>query len=626
MSRKRPRQGHADADDRDADFDLTNGTIKDDGENDDQEREEDAKDENEKEREGDAQGTFLDLKLQRRLLRQLHTVFGYELPTPIQREAIPLILGGADVWAVSATGTGKTAAFLLPILQRYLSFSTSGTAEKDRGVKSRPTLILLPTRELAVQCHQTALKYLADRDSNDAVDGRPSPPTVDARSRAGPSSGLTVLLMSGGLPKGPQAEALRGARHRVHVIIGTPGRVLDLCATDCSSVLRRCQTLILDEADRLLQEGFAEQLALLKSLLNLDPKSVSSETISFSPKTTFDRRLQVLLFSATLSEAVGDLARQLLPPGRAFRQVLVDRADGLSATLRQVFYRLRQTDGVTRWAYLLAILQELLLPESQSQSQSHFQLQSQPPAKKILVFVNRRQEAGVVGALLQRHVAASANVDVHTLHGDMNQRERLESLRAFAAARDCPSILVATDVASRGLDLPSIFHSSSPSDNGSYSSNSSTSGTRNKIDVVINLCLPTTYATYQHRVGRTARAGLPGLAISLVGPAERRLLREAHRHAPFEHRHVDYQRLLACRQQLSRHPLIDNEEITGKIDGEIDQEAMESAHGPENPPTRCENESERSTEEGENPNTSNEEEEGDGISMIETEGHFSGLE
>ena len=327
---------------------------------------------------------------------------GYTTMTPVQARGLPLILAGRDVIARAPTGSGKTAAFGLGLLQR---------ADPTLGVTQ--ALVLCPTRELAQQVAQQ-LRTLATGIEN-----------------------LKVSVLCGGIPLAPQLASLV---HAPHVVVGTPGRLLELVengALDLTTV----RTLVLDEADRMLDMGFEPQIrALLKPL---------------------PRDRQGLLFSATLPDSVHALARSLL---RDAASVEADDAPPPAITHRFV-----EVPSTQRAQVLAALL-----------------LAHRPTA--CVAFCNMRRDVDEVCGSLQHYGFAAL-----ALHGEMEQRDREEALVQFA--NGSATVLVATDVAARGLDIESI-------------------------DAVVNVDVPTDADTFVHRIGRTGRAGREGRAWTLCDERE----------------------------------------------------------------------------------------------------------
>ena len=354
---------------------------------------------------------FSGLGLRPELLDAL-TALGYEEPTPIQAEAIPALLTGQDLVGQAATGTGKTAAFALPILHQL--------ADSDRG--RHPTaLILAPTRELANQVATAVVQY-------------------------GAKLGARVLAVYGGAPITPQLKALsRG----VDVVVGTPGRVVDHLERG-SLKLDALRTVVLDEADEMLDMGFADEL---DAILRRVPE-----------------QRQTVLFSATLPPKIARMAKQhLTDPVR----VQIERepvAEGEAPKVTQTAHLVWREHKAATLARVLSV--------------------QQPTA--AIVFCRTREEVdSLTEALKTKGVRAEA------LHGGMTQAERdrvMNRLRAGTA-----DLLVATDVAARGLDVDHLTH-------------------------VVNYNVPSAPETYVHRIGRVGRAGREGVAITLVEPRERRMV------------------------------------------------------------------------------------------------------
>src|SRR3954453_1912800 len=356
---------------------------------------------------------FDGLDLDPRLLTTLASL-GYEEPTPIQREAIPPLLAGRDLLAEAPTGTGKTAAFALPRLQRI-----SVGAAREGGTSA---LVLVPTRELAMQVAEALTKY-------------------------GRAMGARVVPVYGGQPIGQQ---LRGLRRGVDVVVATPGRAVDHI-TRGSLRLDGVRVVILDEADEMLDMGFADDLeAILKA-------------------TPEDR--QTALFSATVSPVISRIAkRHLRDPARIKVHAEKSTRDG-AARIRQVAYVVRRNDK-------LAALCRILDVEDGSST---------------LVFARTRGEVDDLAEAL-----SARGHDAAALHGGLVQEGRDRIMNRF---RDGSlDVLVATDVAARGLDIEHVSH-------------------------VVNFDVPSNPDAYVHRIGRTGRAGREGVAITLVEPREHRLLR-----------------------------------------------------------------------------------------------------
>jgi ATP-dependent RNA helicase RhlE len=350
---------------------------------------------------------------------------GYTEPTAVQREAIPLILAGRDVLAGAQTGTGKTAAFVLPILQRLADSQpvVTGPTSRDRQNAIRPpvrVLVLVPTRELALQVEDSVRAYGAHRRVRSAA-------------------------IYGGVGFDPQVRALRAGPA---IVVATPGRLLDHAAQRTID-LSRVEVLVLDEADRMLDMGFIRDIRRVLDLL---------------PATR-----QSLLFSATFSDDVRRLASSLLDNPASVQVTPRNTATELVSQVVHPVDRHRK--------------RELL---------SH--LIRSGRIEQALVFTRTKHGANHLAEQLQRDgIAATA------IHGNKSQGQRVKALNDFKAGR--AKILVATEVASRGLDIDSLPH-------------------------VVNFELPMVAEDYVHRIGRTGRAGATGDAISLVCVDEQGLLRE----------------------------------------------------------------------------------------------------
>jgi superfamily II DNA/RNA helicase len=342
---------------------------------------------------------------------------GYTTPTPIQAKAIPLALQGLDLMAGAQTGTGKTAAFALPILQKLLPFSNSSTSPAKHPIRA---LVLAPTRELAIQVEESVKAY-----------AKHTP--------------LKSLVVFGGVDIKTQTPHLKTG---VEILVATPGRLLDHIEQKTLS-LSQVQILVLDEADRMLDMGFMPDL---KRILALLPK-----------------QRQNLMFSATFSNEIKKLADDFLT-----NPVLVEVARS-NAT----------NDNVTQKVYLV---------EQASKQSLLSQLLQQDVDKQVIVFTKTKLTASRLSRSLQKEGIAAESI-----HGDKSQKERIEALDAFKAGTI--TVLVATDVAARGLDI-------------------------SELPMVINYEIPSAPEDYVHRIGRTGRAGASGVAISLVSEEEEKFITE----------------------------------------------------------------------------------------------------
>jgi ATP-dependent RNA helicase DeaD len=369
---------------------------------------------------GDA-GSFADLALRPELLDAL-TALGYEEPTPIQREAIPPLLEGKDLLGQAATGTGKTAAFALPLLQGL----------EQRGRRSAPVgLVLAPTRELAMQVSEATHRY--------------------GRDLFGQGSGARVLPVYGGQPIGRQ---LRELERGVDLVVGTPGRVLDHISRGTLD-LSEVRTVVLDEADEMLDMGFAEDI---EAILDAAPA---------------DR--QTVLFSATMPSRVERIARQHLREPVRIEIRREQPAAGEAPKVRQTAYVVARPHKPTALGRVL----DVEAPEA------------------ALVFCRTREEVDQLTETLNgRGYRAEA------LHGGMSQEQRDKVMGRLR--NQTADLLVATDVAARGLDVEHLTH-------------------------VVNYNVPSAPEAYVHRIGRVGRAGREGVAITLAEPREHRMLKTIER-------------------------------------------------------------------------------------------------
>jgi ATP-dependent RNA helicase RhlE len=357
--------------------------------------------------------SFTDLGVSEALRRALHAE-NYLTPTPIQAGAIPLLLTGKDILGVAQTGTGKTAAFLLPILQQLAAAKLAAAPRSTRA------LVLAPTRELAAQIGERAHAY-------------------------GRLLGLRHAVVFGGVGFGPQIKALaRG----VDLLIATPGRLLDLIG---QGRLRLDQVthLVLDEADRMLDMGFIRDVRKIVGLL---PKERQS-----------------LLFSATMPPEIARLAGELL---RAPVRVEVSPP---TRTADRIDQRVFMMEASAKRAFLANLLAD-------------------PAMARVIVFTRTKHGANRVAQHLHK-----AGIAAEAIHGNKSQGARQRALEQFRTGR--ARVLVATDIAARGIDVDDVTH-------------------------VVNYEIPNVPESYVHRIGRTARAGAAGIAISLCDPSERAYLRD----------------------------------------------------------------------------------------------------
>ncbi|NXN33773.1 DDX27 helicase, partial [Nycticryphes semicollaris] len=384
--------------------------------------------------------SFQDMNLSRPLLKAI-TALGFKQPTPIQKACIPVGLLGKDICACAATGTGKTAAFILPVLERLIY--------KPRQAPITRVLVLVPTRELGIQVHSVT-KQLAQFSS------------------------VTTCLAVGGLDVKTQEAALRSGPD---ILIATPGRLIDHLHNCPSFHLSSVEVLILDEADRMLDEYFEEQM---KEIIRL-----------------CSHHRQTMLFSATMTEEVKDLASvSLKNPVRIF----VNSNTDVAPFLRQEFIRIRPNREGDREAIVSALLTRTF-PDH------------------VMLFTQTKKQAHRMHILL-----GLMGLRVGELHGNLSQAQRLEALRRFKDEQI--DILVATDVAARGLDIEGVKTVSICSDELLSQSFNTVPLLTLFLLQVINFTMPNTTKHYVHRVGRTARAGRAGRSVSLVGEEERKMLKD----------------------------------------------------------------------------------------------------
>ena len=342
---------------------------------------------------------------------------GYETPTPIQAQAIPAVLNGADLLGIAQTGTGKTAAFALPLLTRI--FNDKRPAPR-RGAR---VLVLSPTRELAAQIGESFRTY-------------------------GRRMGVSVAVVFGGVAHKPQIDALSKG---VDVLVATPGRLIDHMETGAVT-LEAVEAFVLDEADQMLDLGFVRPIRRIVSKLRA--------------------RRQNLFFSATMPHEIAALAAELLhEPVRV-------QVTPVATTAERVTQRVIHIEAGKKRPFLVDLFAD-------------------PAMRRTLVFTRTKRGADRVA----RHLDA-AGIPAAAIHGNKSQRQREVALEAFRNAKT--GVLVATDIAARGIDIDGVTH-------------------------VVNFELPEVPEAYVHRIGRTARAGAEGMAISLCDVAERDLLRAIER-------------------------------------------------------------------------------------------------
>ncbi len=354
--------------------------------------------------------TFKDLNIIEPVLRALISE-GYTIPTPIQEQAIPILIQGSDVLGCAQTGTGKTAAFSIPIIQKL--------AENNSGKRKIRALILTPTRELAAQIGDSFTRY-------------------------GKYTNLRNTVVYGGVSQRSQTDALKKG---VDILIATPGRLLDLCGQGYVN-LKNVESFVLDEADRMLDMGFITDI-------NKIIKMIPTER-------------QTLLFSATMPQEISSLAKSLL------NNPVSIEVTPASSTVDTVGQHLYYASKENKTSLLIDIINNV-------------------DVETALVFARTKHGADKLSRNL---VKAGINADA--IHGNKSQNARQKTLLNFKKRKT--RVLVATDIASRGIDISKISH-------------------------VINYDLPEDPETYVHRIGRTGRAGYQGTALSFCDSAEKGLLK-----------------------------------------------------------------------------------------------------
>src|SRR6195952_2258348 len=360
---------------------------------------------------------FQDLNLIEPILRALKTE-GYTTPTPIQEQAIPILLQHKDLLGCAQTGTGKTAAFAIPILQ--LLYQDRLQHKEQKTIKA---LILTPTRELAIQINESFAAY-------------------------GKHTGLKHLVIFGGVNQNPQTEALRRG---VDILVATPGRLLDLMNQRFVN-LEHIKMLVLDEADRMLDMGFVH-----------DVKKIIAKVPA---------KRQTLFFSATMPKEIQQLANTILTNPE---KVEVTPVSSTADTIQQALYYVEKSDKKSLLSHLL----------------------KDRAIKTALVFTRTKHGADkVVKDLVRVGITAEA------IHGNKSQNARQRALSNFK--NRTTRVLIATDIAARGIDIDELTH-------------------------VINYELPNIPETYVHRIGRTGRAGLNGIALSFCDQEEIEFLKDIHK-------------------------------------------------------------------------------------------------
>ncbi len=341
----------------------------------------------------------------------------YQLPTPIQAQAIPSVLAGRDLIAGANTGSGKTATFALPLLQQLFQEQGAKKSLSSKNSKGNyvTELILVPTRELAKQIADSIKSYAAHFNGE-----------------------IKTVAVFGGVSANTQMLALRGG---TDILVATPGRLLDLISSNAIK-LDKVKTLVLDEADRMLSLGFTDELSALLALM---------------PNKSVPKRRQTLLFSATFPEQVQALTQELLNNPI---EIQVQSSD--ASTLVQRVFTVNKGEKTAVLAHLI----------------------KQHQWRQVLIFVNAKNHCEHLAEKLSKR-----GITAEVFHGDKGQSERSRVLEGFKAGDI--EVLIATDIAARGLDIE-------------------------KLPVVINFNLPRSPSDYMHRIGRSGRAGEVGLALSLI--------------------------------------------------------------------------------------------------------------
>lgn len=361
--------------------------------------------------------SFEQLQLIEPILKALHAE-GYTQPTPIQEQAIPIVLEGKDLLGCAQTGTGKTAAFAAPILQMLYQKKS-----EEHGAKTIKALILTPTRELAIQIDESFATY-------------------------GKYTGLTHTVLFGGVSQYNQTNALRRG---IDILIATPGRLLDLM-NQRYVFLQYVEMFVLDEADRMLDMGFIHDVRKIISKLPVQK--------------------QTLFFSATMPKEISGLASSIL---RSPVKVEVTPEQSTAENVTQSLY---YVDKENKKSLLIHLLKDKAI-------------------ESALVFTRTKHGADKVAKELNR-----ANIKADAIHGNKSQNARQKALSNFKNKQI--RILVATDIAARGIDVDDLSH-------------------------VINYELPNIPETYIHRIGRTGRAGASGIALSFCDSEEKVFLRDINR-------------------------------------------------------------------------------------------------
>jgi len=427
---------------------------------------------------------FRALNLSPQMLQAVHDA-GYTEPTPIQIAAIPLILAGHDVIGIAQTGTGKTAAFVLPILMKLAESKQTVTqpynaarnrqSGSDRGPRA---LVVAPTRELVVQIEENVRAYAKHVS-------------------------LRMATVFGGVSERPQIEALRSG---VDLVVATPGRLIDLMDQRVAN-LSRVEFLVLDEADRMLDMGFLPPIRRIVKAL--------------------PQKRQTLMFSASLSREIEQLTHQ-------FQQ---------SPKIVQIGRRANPADTVTQFAYEVP-------PHLKSALLLH--LLGDPKFDTVLVFTRTKHGADKIARRLE-----SSGIKTGTIHSNRSQNQRLRALKDFKSG--AVRVLVATDIAARGIDVDGISH-------------------------VVNYDFPMHSEDYVHRIGRTGRAHAIGDAISFITPEDHGPLRSLER---FIGRGIvrkkaegfDYNQAAPPRDERGRGERVSQRKIEPRLPGNSSRGSSDAQHG-----------------------------------------------
>ncbi|EPY50825.1 ATP-dependent RNA helicase Ddx27/Drs1 [Schizosaccharomyces cryophilus OY26] len=407
------------------------------------------------------QSSFQSMNLSRPILKGLSKM-GFEQPTQIQSKTIPVALLGKDIVGAAITGSGKTAAFIVPILERLLY--------RPKKIPTSRVLVLVPTRELGIQCHSVATKIAAFTD-------------------------IVSCLCVGGLSLKQQEQELR---KRPDIIIATPGRFIDHMRNSQGFTVEHIEIMVMDEADRMLDDGFADEL---------------NEIINSCPKSR-----QTMLFSATMTDKVDDLIRlSLNRPVRLF----VDAKKSTAKLLTQEFIRVRPQREVLRPAMLIYLCKTLF-------------------HKRTIIFFRSKAFAHKM-----RIIFGLLSLSATEIHGSLSQEQRIRALEDFRDGK-C-NYLLATDVASRGIDIKGI-------------------------EVVINYEAPSSHEIYLHRVGRTARAGLSGRAVTLAGEGDRKVIKDVFKTSAAQNTKVVSRNLEFDKVESYGKQIKDLEDVVNKVLNEEKQE------------------------------------------------------